>query len=136
MQLSFLNKSKKKKTPNTNFSRIVCDFPLPNSQNCVFDGLRGVGSVKKDEDLLVFGGNGLKWGKKMRKNEKRILGLSAEKFILAQKLSVVSADKLGLFWRYDTETDNYEIICSYRPIFSTIMFILCVHTLLWILFFF
>lgn len=38
---------------------------------CVFDGLADVGSVKKEDELLVFGRNELKWGKKEEKGEKK-----------------------------------------------------------------
>ena len=37
---------------------------------CVFDSLRGAGSVKNEDELLVFGENGLKWEKRQGKGEK------------------------------------------------------------------
>ena len=66
--LSYFSINLKKKTKNKNFCKIICDFSLLDSQKvCNFYGLRGVGSVKKEEEQPVLGGNGLKWEKKIRK---------------------------------------------------------------------
>lgn len=49
--------------------------------------------------------------KKMRKKKRRLFRLLADNFYISVeidnlKLLVVSADKLGIVWQYDTKTDN------------------------------